>query len=516
MKKLLFIFSFTILWVSQALAQTWTVQTVPNTRLQSNYIHVSDPDGYLSDSTESVINTTLCAIRDQADVFVVTLYSIGDEEPKHFATSLFNYWGIGDADTDNGVLLLFVEDQHALEFETGYGAEAFLTDAECERIFRTSILPSFRAGDYEGGLIAGVGEIVTVYGGEIPDGLLSIMPTVSYEEEAPKEEVYSDFAAIFLGFLFFIPLISLLRGLEKKSHNKKTVVNEESFTTKRKDGIDYMTNFDAQWSGKVWEHSGCMMFVVFGLALLLTYAGFLLIVPRLYPDAPEKTQNNWITLLTIVTYLTWICIIQNRRALKMADEKAATSKSPRTVYRTSKRDAKTLMTRILAPWAGVFYSKKFDQRINESIAFYCPTCGNPMQQDDHFQLPETCIAEEKAGAYRFTPYRCTSGHEFVFQKQGSQYNNLVVCHDCFARTGRKISERTITEPTYVSQGMKTITYCCQHCNKQFSRDKTIAKLVKSSSSSGSSSSSSSRSSSSSSSGSFGGGSSGGGGYSGRW
>jgi len=92
----------------------WTVRSVPNTRLQGNDIHVSDPDGYLSDSVEMTINTALCAIRDRADVFIVTLSSIGEAEPKHFATELFNDWGIGDAETNNGVLLLFVEDQHVL------------------------------------------------------------------------------------------------------------------------------------------------------------------------------------------------------------------------------------------------------------------------------------------------------------------------------------------------------------------------------------------------------------------
>ena len=75
----------------------WTVKAVPNTRLESNDIHVSDPDGYLSDSAEMNINTALCAIRDKADVFLVTLTSIGEVESKRFATQLFNYWGIGNA-----------------------------------------------------------------------------------------------------------------------------------------------------------------------------------------------------------------------------------------------------------------------------------------------------------------------------------------------------------------------------------------------------------------------------------
>lgn len=74
MKKLLFILSLSLFWANAAFAQ-WMVQTVPNTRMQGNEIHVSDPNGYLSDSTESVINTALCAICDQADVFVVTTAS---------------------------------------------------------------------------------------------------------------------------------------------------------------------------------------------------------------------------------------------------------------------------------------------------------------------------------------------------------------------------------------------------------------------------------------------------------
>ena len=131
MKRTCLIMLLMCLSLSVMAQREWTVKTVPNTRLHSNDIHVSDPDGFLSDSAEMRINTALCAIRDKADVFLVTLASIGDAEPKPFATELINYWGIGDAETNNGVLLLFIEDQHALETETGYGAEETLTDAKC-------------------------------------------------------------------------------------------------------------------------------------------------------------------------------------------------------------------------------------------------------------------------------------------------------------------------------------------------------------------------------------------------
>lgn len=81
MKRPSLIFLFLLLVVSVFAQQTWTVEAVPNTRLQGNEIHVSDPDGYLSDSAEVTVNIALSAIRDTADVFLVTLRSIGEEEP---------------------------------------------------------------------------------------------------------------------------------------------------------------------------------------------------------------------------------------------------------------------------------------------------------------------------------------------------------------------------------------------------------------------------------------------------
>ena len=223
MRKIILFLFLISLAISTMAQRTWTVQTVPNTRLESNDIHVSDPDGYLSDSVEMTINTALCAIRDQADVFVVTLTSIGEAEPKHFATDLFNYWGIGDAETNNGVLLLFIEDQHALETETGYGVEETLTDAKCERIFTNAMAPHFRAGDYEGGLCAGVAEIVTVFGGEVPMGLKTTLPAVVESQNDDDFENAGNYLwlGVFGLFMLSLPFAGLIFWLYKRKESKE-------------------------------------------------------------------------------------------------------------------------------------------------------------------------------------------------------------------------------------------------------------------------------------------------------
>ena len=92
MKRFIITFLFSLALFSLNAQKSWTLDKVPNTRLQSNYIHVSDPDGYLSDSVEMCINTALSAIRDSVDVFLVTLNSIGYEDPKDFASKLLNKW----------------------------------------------------------------------------------------------------------------------------------------------------------------------------------------------------------------------------------------------------------------------------------------------------------------------------------------------------------------------------------------------------------------------------------------
>lgn len=518
MKKL-FSFLLCVLVVSSAIAQgVWTVRTVPNTRLEGNSIHVSDPDGYLTDSAEWAINSALAAIRDKADVFLVTLSSIGDEDPKHFATDLFNYWGIGDAETDNGVLLLFVEDQHALEFETGYGAEVTLTDADCSRIFNRTIVPYFRAGDYESGLCAGIADIVEVYGGEVPMGIMSnVRQTAVDDEMEDKEDTMSGFgAAFFLLFLLPIPVISFFRWLIEAIDNRKRKqeTKEESFETANYEGITYITGFNAAWSGKAWERKGFLRFLVYGVALVLFYVVAVGYVPRFMPDAALATQDKWATGIALVGYLTWICLVQNIRELRLAKANAKVSKSPKKIYEKAKNDPHSLLTRIIAPWLGILFSLLYKRHIKDSVLYYCPTCSSPLEKDELFHLPEKRAFEEQIGAYRFSPCRCAAGHRFIERKDGAYGKNYLYCTYCGTKAAQKTAEKVLQAADYTTSGLKELTYTCQHCNKSFVKTQTIPKLVHSSSS-GSSSHSHSHSSHSSG-GSFGGGRSGGGGYSGRW
>jgi uncharacterized protein len=75
-------------------------------------------------------------------------------------------WKLGQADKDNGVLLLISIDDRLVRIEVGQGLEGALTDLESSRINRNELAPRFRAGDYDGGIKAAVGAIVEAINGE--------------------------------------------------------------------------------------------------------------------------------------------------------------------------------------------------------------------------------------------------------------------------------------------------------------------------------------------------------------
>ena len=520
MRKFCLILLMMSLSVMMTAQTAWTVKTVPNTRLESNEIHVSDPDGYLSDSIEMTINTTLCAIRDRADVFVVTLASIGDADSKSFATELFNYWSIGDAKTDNGVLLLFVEDQHALEFETGYGAEATLTDAKCQQIFTHDIVPFFRDGDYEGGLCSGVAKIVEVYGGEIPMGLKS---NLSVDDSDGKgQEHGDDVSNVFMFFalvLFVMPIVGIVFWRRNQRSGKKSVTN--TYQAVEEGGATYVDGFKTTWSGSPWEGKGCLGGLTLGCSIfviLFLVIGFMTVC---YPDLEKNLLYNRVSIITLLLYLTWVCFRHNHRVLKTAKTLAKQSINPRSVYQAAFENKGNKLATWVAPWLGWIYNRIYKKRLSQSEECACPNCSDPMIKYAGFSLPENHLAEEKVGALKFTPYRCGNGHVVVVKEHGSKYSKFETCSKCGAYTMMTTDTKTIKVADYTHGGELLETYVCQHCGETLTKTVMIPKLVHYSGSSGSSSSggksySSHSSSHHSSGGSFGGGHSGGGGYSGKW
>lgn len=101
-----------------------------------------------------------------AQVVVLTVESLEGEVLEDYSLRVAETWGIGREAEDDGVLLLVARDDRQLRIEVGYGLEGELTDLEAGRIVRNVVVPRFKAGDYPGGIEAGVDSILGTLRGE--------------------------------------------------------------------------------------------------------------------------------------------------------------------------------------------------------------------------------------------------------------------------------------------------------------------------------------------------------------
>ena len=128
---------------------------------------VVDQAGILSASTSEGL-TEMLAQFEQAtgkQVVVVTLSSLQGYQIEDFCYQLGRNWGIGQKGKNTGALLIVAPNERKVRIEVGYGLEGTLTDAASRIIIEREILPNFRHGDFNGGVVAGTAAIVALLGG---------------------------------------------------------------------------------------------------------------------------------------------------------------------------------------------------------------------------------------------------------------------------------------------------------------------------------------------------------------
>ena len=100
-------------------------------------------------------------------VVVHTTPSLEGLEIEEYSIRIAEAWKVGQKGLDNGVILTVAPRERDVRIEVGYGLEGVMPDAIAFRIIRDHILPQFRAGDFEAGILTGAGAIIQVASGEV-------------------------------------------------------------------------------------------------------------------------------------------------------------------------------------------------------------------------------------------------------------------------------------------------------------------------------------------------------------
>ncbi len=123
---------------------------------------VNDTAGMLSPQTIVDLEALLKAHEDTTSnqVVVLTIPSLQGAVLEDYSMKVAETWKLGQADKDNGVLLLVARDDRKVRIEVGSRLEGNLPDITCARIIRNEIVPRFRDGNFDAGIRNGVKAIL--------------------------------------------------------------------------------------------------------------------------------------------------------------------------------------------------------------------------------------------------------------------------------------------------------------------------------------------------------------------
>ena len=137
-------------------------------KLVNDFAHV------LSAEQEAALERKLVAYDDSTSnqVTVITIETLNDYPIEEYALKILRDWGIGNQQTNNGVLILAVINDRKLRIEAGYGLEGAIPDIVANNIIANDIAPAFRNENYYEGLDKATSSIIAAAAGEYqaPEG----------------------------------------------------------------------------------------------------------------------------------------------------------------------------------------------------------------------------------------------------------------------------------------------------------------------------------------------------------
>lgn len=158
-----------------------SLASIPNPRVQ-NGTWVADTSATLDPKIIALINERAAAFeRDTGgEIAVVVIRSLDGLTIEEAAVKLFQMWGIGKKNRDNGLLFLWSTGDRRLRVEVGYGLEGALPDGKVGAILDQYVIPRFKAEQFDQGVLDGV------------DALIAAATNAPLALASPATESYED------------------------------------------------------------------------------------------------------------------------------------------------------------------------------------------------------------------------------------------------------------------------------------------------------------------------------------
>ena len=151
-----------------AFAVSWCSVAVAEIAIPPVVGRVTDQTATLTAEQTQALEQTLQAFeaRKGSQIALLIVPTTAPETIEQYSLRVAEQWKLGRKKIDDGAVLVVAKDDRALRIEVGYGLEGALNDAISKRIISEVITPHFKQGDFYGGLVAGVDQLIRVIDGE--------------------------------------------------------------------------------------------------------------------------------------------------------------------------------------------------------------------------------------------------------------------------------------------------------------------------------------------------------------
>jgi len=192
-----------------AAAPAWAQDVLPVPALSARVI---DQTGTLDDAQRSALEAKLAAYEQAAGPQIVVLMvpSTQPEDIASYAQRVADTWKIGRREVGDGLLIVVAKNDRRVRIEVAKALEGAVPDLAARQIIDRAISPAFRAGNFAGGLTAGIdGLMARIKGEGLP------LPEASRQTQGPGDGSWQEL------LMFFFVAVPVIGGILSKVMGRK-------------------------------------------------------------------------------------------------------------------------------------------------------------------------------------------------------------------------------------------------------------------------------------------------------
>jgi len=130
--------------------------------------HVTDLTQSLTSDQQIQLEAKLVAFEREkgSQIAVLIVPTTQPEDIAQYSIRVTDAWRLGRAKQDDGILIIVAKNDRKIRIEVGYGLEGAIPDLTAKRIVSEIMAPSFKEGDFYGGINNAADKLIGLVSGE--------------------------------------------------------------------------------------------------------------------------------------------------------------------------------------------------------------------------------------------------------------------------------------------------------------------------------------------------------------